>query len=522
MSQFASDRRSPQRLQFDPRSSERSDRFTASVPIWFRPNLPWIQLLCCTGVLLSTSHGWSGMAQPSYAQTAPVPAPTQPHTTSRLGVVRSTENQAYWDAIHQRLQASGVSYQVIEWEQVDQASDLAGVTLLFLPNVELVTPAQLSVLETWIAQGGRLVVSGPLGSRAEHDVRRGLQELLGAYWAFELPEPMLIQPVQTVTRPWTMLGETASHVAGGVMIPIHSGQTAAVWQTDQDLTPAPASSISYSYSSAVIVTAQTTFLGWYWGNATAALTEFDVNWLRAALERHTELPATNTAALNRATPAPAAERDRPTDSPPTRPVSLPSPRLAAPPLQDPAEQVAPASLPVERTTQPISAAEAIAMRQELQNLIGRVESALLSANSMDSTIGSNPSLNRSANREVQVIAQPSGLELQSSDGAIVQARRVLASFPELVARRDYANARRQWLQARQSLWNHFPTDRPLAQPEIRAVWLDRGTIVAARSRQGLAQIFDRLAAAGINTVFFETVNAGYPIYPSTVALLKIP
>ena len=49
------------------------------------------------------------------------------------------------------------------------------------------------------------------------------------------------------------------------------------------------------------------------------------------------------------------------------------------------------------------------------------------------------------------------------------------------------------------------------------MWLDRGTIVGARNPEGLARLFDRLAAAGINTVFFETVNAGYPIYPSRVA-----
>jgi len=49
------------------------------------------------------------------------------------------------------------------------------------------------------------------------------------------------------------------------------------------------------------------------------------------------------------------------------------------------------------------------------------------------------------------------------------------------------------------------------------VWLDRGTIVGARNPEGLARLFDRLAAAGINTVFFETVNAGYPTYPSRVA-----
>lgn len=53
--------------------------------------------------------------------------------------------------------------------------------------------------------------------------------------------------------------------------------------------------------------------------------------------------------------------------------------------------------------------------------------------------------------------------------------------------------------------------------EVRSIWLDRETIVNARSPQGLAKVFERFSAAGINTVFVETINAGYPIYPSNVA-----
>lgn len=59
--------------------------------------------------------------------------------------------------------------------------------------------------------------------------------------------------------------------------------------------------------------------------------------------------------------------------------------------------------------------------------------------------------------------------------------------------------------------------RAIAQPEVRSIWLDRETIVSAGSPQGLAKVFERFKSAGINTVFVETVNAGYPIYPSTVA-----
>jgi len=59
--------------------------------------------------------------------------------------------------------------------------------------------------------------------------------------------------------------------------------------------------------------------------------------------------------------------------------------------------------------------------------------------------------------------------------------------------------------------------RRRSQSEIRSIWLDRETIVNAGSAEGLAQIFERFRAAGINTVFVETVNAGYTVYPSDVA-----
>ena len=64
------------------------------------------------------------------------------------------------------------------------------------------------------------------------------------------------------------------------------------------------------------------------------------------------------------------------------------------------------------------------------------------------------------------------------------------------------------MQARRKLWDYYPTDRPLAQPEIRAMWLDRGTIVKAKSEADLAKVFDRLAEAGINTVFWLSRTYG--------------
>ena len=57
---------------------------------------------------------------------------------------------------------------------------------------------------------------------------------------------------------------------------------------------------------------------------------------------------------------------------------------------------------------------------------------------------------------------------------------------------------------------------------VRSIWLDRGTIVSAGSKAELAKVFERFKAAGINTVFVETVNAGYPIYNSAIAPAQNP
>ncbi len=50
--------------------------------------------------------------------------------------------------------------------------------------------------------------------------------------------------------------------------------------------------------------------------------------------------------------------------------------------------------------------------------------------------------------------------------------------------------------------------------EGRAIWMDRGSIVNAGNEAALRQLIRRVAASGFNVIYFETINAGYPIYPS--------
>lgn len=186
---------------------------------------------------------------------------------------------------------------------------------------------------------------------------------------------------------------------------------------------------------AILSTPASIYFGWQWGSGPPA---FDRDWLAAAIERFV-------------------------------PGSLGRYQIA----------------PVEGT----------AMSKELEGLLSRVESALLTSNARAATPN----------------------QFKEYREAAVHARETLKALPALLSNGRDDEARAQWENAIEELWANYPTSSLAALPEVRAIWLDRGTVVAAGSEQNLAQIFDRLAKAGINTVFLETVNAGYPIFPSTVA-----
>lgn len=490
------------------------------------------------------------------SQAQPIVQTPQPAIA--LGVVRSPDNADQWQGIVARLKEAGISYQVIEWQQVQQTADLGNVTVLFLPDIETISAEQLLALQGWINGGGRVIVSGPIGDSSSAGVRRALRSLLGAYWATSLTQPAMLQPLYNPSQSWLQAGSTSSRVSGGVVVPIGlSSAPVAVWGNPPSMTspttnsPIAADLAAKIGTAAVVINNQSTFLGWRWGGTNSG-SEFDESWLKAAIARFQANPTGDRVLPSGATLATPSSTGvsatRLSFSAP--PISSPSPTVSGStqtssaqttpsPSQDPAEQTAPPGLEVQRSTLPISVVEAIAMRQELQSLMGRFESALLSANS----VTANPDLRSvvPASRETETkesrsteptltastdnmlpVSVAASAEATPAEKALLQAQQNMQTFSQLVSRRDYEGAREQWLATRQLLWDNFPTDRPLAQPEIRAVWLDRGTIVQAGSRQGLVRIFDQFAAAGINTVFFETVNAGYPIYPSRVAPQQNP
>lgn len=241
-----------------------------------------------------------------------------------FGVVKSEENANQWQGITTRLQAAGVAYCVVDLPSVRSTADLGDRTVLFLPNIETITPGQAIALEGWMSRGGRVIASGPVGNMSQPGVRQLLRSLLGAYWGFNLSSPSNLQPLRTKTQEWVRQNGLSGTVQGGVIIPASlTSKPAAVWKS-KDSPPA------------VVTTDRSTVLGWNWGVNTAAPAALDSAWLRAALGRYIQLsptvtspgsaktcPGTVVATAKAPTPKPTTPpRNIATNPPPTRQIAV--------------------------------------------------------------------------------------------------------------------------------------------------------------------------------------------------------
>jgi hypothetical protein len=77
----------------------------------------------------------------------PVNASTQ---TGVFNIIQSEENVEEWTGINKRLQAVSVKYCVIPLANINNLEDVGKQQVLFLPNVEKLTPVQAMVLKKWI------------------------------------------------------------------------------------------------------------------------------------------------------------------------------------------------------------------------------------------------------------------------------------------------------------------------------------------------------------------------------------
>lgn len=139
----------------------------------------------------------------------------------------------------------------------------------------------------------------------------------------------------------------------------------------------------------------------------------------------------------------------------------------------------------------ISFADYQTIKQELDYLSRRTEEAIKTARQADLAVPF---------KEIQ----------QNYESALAHAR----LFHEAYKNRQFLQADEELTKARRDFSLAFARSMPVRPVEARSIWLDRGTIVATRNAAGMSELFDRLKKAGINTVYFETTNAGFAMYPS--------
>jgi hypothetical protein len=60
----------------------------------------------------------------------------------------------------------------------------------------------VQAIQDWMGKGGRVIVSGPVGTLSQPDVRSKLRSLLGAYWGFSLQNPSTLAPTSGKNQGW--------------------------------------------------------------------------------------------------------------------------------------------------------------------------------------------------------------------------------------------------------------------------------------------------------------------------------
>ena len=454
------------------------------------------------------------------AQNSPAQNPlaqNPPILVSQLMVVNSGGDD--WLDISQAL--GGLDYEPIPLNQLANLNlnNVSAETTLFVPNAAYLSLAQVETLRLFVQNGGRLVITGAAGSKSDLVTQNALSTLVGGQWQEFLPQAF---PLQTIVQPSSEWLDRLG--VGSYTIP----QGGVLKATD------PATVVLAQWTlrdAAILQKGNVFFLGWQWG-LTNERRNLDRNIILALASRNprsrrpsnpniaTAIPSNNNSVSNAVTNNSSNNSSNNSNVNSNTNSNINSnginsnginstnnftnsniPNSTNGNVPSVANENSIAAVPTANN-RPIYNLEAIMMRQELEEVIGRVESALTNSN-LNSSSG-----NGNASSETQA--------------KIEQSKAFLQSFPQLVATGQFAEARRGWEQIRQNLWKDYPADLLTGMPEVRAVWLDRGSIVAANTEAKMVELFDRLAASGTNVVFVETVNAGYPIYPSQVAPAQNP
>ena len=107
-----------------------------------------------------------------------------------------------------------------------------------------------------------------------------------------------------------------------------------------------------------------------------------------------------------------------------------------------------------------------------------------------------------------------GMPVKEAQQLLVESRIETALFESAFLNGELNKGIAAYDQAKQLLQKAVILTSPSYRIEGRGLWLDRSSIVATGGPEGLKNLLRKLHQNGINLVYFETINAGFPIYPS--------
>jgi uncharacterized lipoprotein YddW (UPF0748 family) len=106
---------------------------------------------------------------------------------------------------------------------------------------------------------------------------------------------------------------------------------------------------------------------------------------------------------------------------------------------------------------------------------------------------------------------------QTVQARLAQANAAASQFQTLyLAQGESPESQAAYQQAERGLLDLWLSFVPSSHVEARTIWLDRGTLVSCQTPEALRQKLRQLYQAGFNVIYFEAVNAGYPMYASRI------
>ncbi|MBY0451058.1 MAG: family 10 glycosylhydrolase [Cyanobacteria bacterium] len=394
----------------------------------------------------------------------------------------------YLQSIETLLQQAGVAYDVIP-EDSDKLQTARGTLLIPLTNTS--SPLQLGLVDKFIHQNKGRVLLFPahhsLDPQASFPVLQWMDITLTGSLAL----------TQTIQIKWpnttgSLASGSESLEPGQEMVMPVAGKTA---KTTLFFTPASGEKSALALP-AIIQTPVGYFFNWRWGAELSP--ETNINALTLAL-------SSQHALTNEASEKPPVVSNN--SNKPAAVEAIPVAEAALPKAFSEREEFREPPLPDSAAPVPDSADPWIVENQ--------LTPSGLDLATYNKNIKTLDTYKRWVTDAIDSSLQLSlGMPVKEAQQLLVESRIETAQFESAFLNGELNKGISAFDQAKQLLQKAVILTSPSYRIEGRGLWLDRSSIVATGGPEGLRNLLRKLQQSGINLVYFETVNAGFPIYPS--------